>query len=33
MKVLFNGSCIEQVRWGENDDPQEILFVGDVYER
>lgn len=32
MKVRFDGSCIEQVRWGENDDPSDLLTIGEVYE-
>ena len=31
-KVKFIGCSDEQVRWGGNDDPREVLAVGDVYE-
>ena len=30
--VVFDGTSDEQVRWGGNDDPREVLEVGDEYE-
>ena len=29
--VKFLGCSLEQIRWGNNDDPNPILFVGDKY--
>lgn len=31
-KVIFTGSCAEQVRWGGNDDPEGHLVVGQAYD-
>jgi hypothetical protein len=31
-KVMFTGSTIEQVRWGNNNDPNEIMKEGDIIE-
>ena len=30
-KVKYTGSIEEQVRWGGNDNPKGLLFVGDIY--
>jgi len=32
VKVVFEGSSVAQVRWGENDDPSNLLVVGQEYE-
>jgi hypothetical protein len=32
MKVRFIGSTESQVKWGSNDDPNEFLTIGEVYE-
>jgi len=29
--VKFLGCSIEQIRWGNNDDPNGLLFIGDRY--
>jgi hypothetical protein len=31
-KVRYMGSSVEQVRWGGNDDPSEVLKEGEIYE-
>jgi hypothetical protein len=31
-KVVYVGSSDEQVRWGGNDDPRELLIQGNVYQ-
>lgn len=30
-KVKYIGSSDEQVNWGSNDDPRNVLIVGDAY--
>ena len=30
-KVKFLGCSEEQINWGNNDDPNKLLFVGDKY--
>jgi hypothetical protein len=30
-KVKFIGCSQEQINWGNNDDPNKLLFVGDKY--
>jgi hypothetical protein len=30
-RVRFRESCIEQVRWGSNDDPDKTLNLGKIY--
>lgn len=31
-RVIFTGATDEQIRWGSNDDPRDILSVGVSYE-
>ena len=30
-ELIYTGCTIEQVRWGNNDDPREVLEEGKVY--
>lgn len=32
MKVKFIGCSEDQIRWGSNDDPNNILKIGEIYE-
>ena len=31
-KVKYTGSTLDQVRWGANNDPNEVLVPGEIYE-
>ena len=31
-KLTYKGCTIEQVRWGNNDDPRQVLEEGQVYQ-
>jgi hypothetical protein len=30
-KVIFVGCSVDQINWGSNDDPNEVLSIGAVY--
>ena len=32
MKVKYIGATIDQIRWGSNDDPRELLNLDQTYE-
>jgi len=32
MKAKYTGATIEQIRWGNNDDPRGLLEEGRIYE-
>lgn len=32
MRVIYVGASDEQVRWGDNDDPRDLLIEGKEYE-
>ncbi len=31
-QVTFLGASIEQIRWGSNDNPNDILTIGETYD-
>ena len=31
-RIVYLGTCDEQVNWGGNDDPRKVLIEGDIYQ-